>query len=120
MSFLKISANFGGCYGCAIGFSITAFIEILYWIFIKPFGLPQEKCSDKNCTKHHYPSRTHKYITRLVQGSATIALLFFICFRFYGVCFLYLNPPIPEETRNQIRMSGTEYGIMKLIKDLVF
>ena len=79
-----------------------ASIEIVYWIFIKPFGLPQEICSFETCTKHHYPSPTHKRITTFVQGSSFAAILMYSGFRFYLVAYSYLNPPIPEESRNQI------------------
>ena len=71
---------------------------------------------DHKCTKHHYPSPTHKKLKRFVQGSATIALLFFICFRFYLVGLLYHYPPIPEERRNQI--VEKESGFMDTVMSL--
>ena len=85
-----------------MGFSITAAMEIIYWLFIKPFGLTQvPRCT--NCTKHHYPSPTHKFITTFVEGSAIAAVLLFSGFQIYLVFDRTLfNPPIPEETRNQI------------------
>ena len=83
-----------------MGFSITAAIEILYWLFIKPFGFKQEpQC---NCTYHHYPTPTHKFITIFVQGSGWTAFFMFTGFRFYLVIDAILNPPIPEEVRNQM------------------
>ena len=102
MFFSEIAAGFGGCYGVAIGFSITAAMEIVYWLFIKPFGLPKEKrtCS---CTKHHYPSPTSNRITKCVQRSSITAFLIFTGFRFYLVFDrLFFNPPMPVEPRNQI------------------
>ena len=78
-------------------------MEIIYWLFIKPFGFPQDKCSIKTCTKHHYPSATHFFITKFVQGSAIAVLLIFTVFRFYLVIDRLLNPPIPEEARNQMK-----------------
>ena len=82
-----------------MGFSITAAMEIVYWIIIKPFGLPKRP----NCTKHHYPSPTHKWMASILRGSAIAALLTFTGFRFYLVLdCLFFNPPTPEETRNQI------------------
>jgi hypothetical protein len=99
-------ANFGGCYGCAIGFSITAAMEIVYWVFIKPFGLPQTNCT--NCTKHHYPSPAHKWISRFLRSSAIAALLIFSGYRFFLVFSgLFFYTPNVEETRNQI----LHYGI---------
>jgi len=96
-----ILANFGGCYGCAIGFSITAGVEIVYWIFIKPIGLEKKK-QCKHCTHHHYNSSTHKRIVRIVQGTMTSGLIIFSGWRFYLVTHHYLYLPIPEENRNQI------------------
>ena len=76
-------------------------MEIVYWLTIKPFGFPQEpQCA--HCTKHHYPSPTLKFITTFVQGSAITALLMFTGFRFYLVIHRLLNPPIPEDTRNEM------------------
>ena len=81
-------------------------MEIIYWLFIKPFGFKQEpKCT--NCTKHHYPSPTHILITTFVQGSAIAALLIFTVFRFYLVIDRLLNPPIPEDARNQMEYAGS-------------
>ena len=41
-----IAAGFGSSYGVAIGFSLTSAVELVYWMFIKPFGLEkQEQCS---------------------------------------------------------------------------
>ena len=97
-----IAANFGGCYGCAIGLSITAAVEIVYWMLIKPFGLKKEQ-QCKGCgTHHHYDKTSHQRITRLVQGSSVLALIIFAGWRFYLVAHRYLNLPIPEENRNQI------------------
>ena len=68
---------------------------------IKPFGFPQEpQCA--NCSKHHYSSPTHLFITTFVQGSAIAALVIFTVFRFYLVSDRLLNPSIPEEARNQM------------------
>ena len=85
-----------------MGFSITAAIEIVYWLFIKPFGLPKENrtCC---CTEHHYPSATSNRITKCVQRSTTAAVLIFTGFRFYLVFDrLFFNPPMPEDFRDQI------------------
>ena len=107
--FSQIAAGFGGCFGVAIGFSITAAIEVAYWIFIKPFGLPKNTCT--KCTKHHYPSPTSKRITTCVQKSGVAALLIFTGFRFYLVFDrLFFNPPRPEDVRDQIYQAVTSLG----------
>ena len=96
-----IAAGFGSSYGVAIGFSLTAAVELAYWMFIKPFGLEkQEQC--KRCTKHHYKSFLHKHLTRIGQGLTTTLLLAFLWYRLYLVAVTYYNPPIPEENRNKI------------------
>ena len=85
-----------------MGFSITAAIEIIYWLFIKPFGFKQEpQCT--GCTKHHYPSPTPMFITTFVQGSVIAALIIFTVFRFYLVADRLIYTPIPEEPRNQMK-----------------
>ena len=76
-------------------------MEIIYWLFIKPFGFKQEPQCTK-CTKHHFPSPTHMFIATFVQGSAIAALVMLTVFRFYLVGDRLLNPPIPEEARNQM------------------
>ena len=100
--FSQIAAGFGGSYGVAIGFSITAAVEVVYWLLIKPFGLvKEEQC--KSCTRHHYPSPTSERITQCIQRSGITAFLIFTGFRFYLVFDrLFFNIPIPEEFRNQI------------------
>ena len=96
-------------YGCAIGFSITAAAEIVYWIFIKPLGLKrEEQC--KGCgTHHHYDKTSHQRITRLVQGSSVSGLVILSLWRFYLVAYGYINPPIPDEARNQITSKYERY-----------
>ena len=81
---------------------MTASIEIVYWIFVKPFGFPKDPCSFETCTQHHYPSPTHKRIFGLGKNVCTSALVIFIGWRFYLVGHRYLNLPIPDENRNQI------------------
>ena len=76
-------------------------MEIIYWLFIKPFGFKQEPQCTK-CTKHHYPSPTSLFITTFVHGSAIAALVIFTVFRFYLVIDRLLTPIIPEETKNQM------------------
>ena len=83
-------------------------MEIVYWIIVKPFGLKQKQCQYETCTQHHYPSPTAKRITTLGQGAITTALLIFTGFRFYLVTHRYLNLPIPDENRNQIKPFALE------------
>ena len=77
-------------------------MEIIYWLFIKPFGFLQDKCSIKTCTKHHNPSPTYLFITTFFQVSSIAALVTFTVFRFYLVADRLIYPPIPEEVRNQM------------------
>ena len=67
-----------------------------------------KKCLDKTCTQHHYPSPTAKRITTLVQGGGFSALMIFAGFRFYLVAHRYLNLPIPDENKNQIKPYALE------------
>ena len=110
--FSLIAANFGGSYGCALGFSITAAAEIVYWMFIKPFGLKKKKQCKACGTYHHYDKNSHHRITRLVQGSTALALVIFSQWRFYLVAYRYLNRPIPDENRNQITSNYTTYFML--------
>ena len=82
-------------------------MEILYWLFIKPLGFRQEERKINCCTKHHYETPTQKYITKFVQGSGWTAFFIFTGFRFYLVIVATLNPPIPEEVRNQMEDVGS-------------
>ena len=77
-------------------------MEILYWLFVKPFGLQMKECPYETCTQHHYPSPTAKRITTLGQGVAIAALMIFTGWRFYLVAHRNLYLPIPDETKNQI------------------
>ena len=78
-------------------------------MFIKPFGLKkEEQC--KGCgTHHHYDKTSHQRVTRLVQGSSVLALIILAGWRFYLVAWFYINPPIPDETRNQITSNYERY-----------
>ena len=78
-------------------------------MLIKPFGLKKEQ-QCKGCgTHHHYDKTSHQRITRLVQGSSALALVIFSLWRFYLVAYGYINPPIPDETRNQITSNYERY-----------
>ena len=76
---------------------------------MKPFGLPMKKCQYETCTHHHYDKTSHHRITRLVQGSSVTGLVILSLWRFYLVAYGYLNPPIPDETRNQITSNYEPY-----------
>ena len=98
MCFSQIAAGFGGCFGVAIGFSLTAGVEIVYWLLIK---VKEEQC--KGCTRHHYPTHTSKRMTTCIQKSCIAAFLIFTGWRFYLVFDrVFFNPPRPEEVKNQI------------------
>ena len=43
------------------------------------------------------------FITTFVQGFAIAALAIFTVFRFYLVADRLIYPPIPEDTRNQMK-----------------
>ena len=81
---------------------MTASIEIVYWIFVKPFGFPKDPCSFETCTQHHYPSSIAKRITTLGQGASVLILMIFTGWRFYLVAHRNLYLPIPDEAKNQI------------------
>ena len=103
--FSKIIAGFGSSMGVAIGMSLTSIVEIIYWIFIKPFGFTRSTC--KYCLKTyktHYPSRRHKRFSNMITKSLIGLYLAYAGYRLYLVLnYIYINPPQPEEYRNQIR-----------------
>ena len=72
--FSKILANFGAHMGCAIGMSLIAAFEILYWIILKPFM----KLIDNSPN----PSPTQKRFSRLLYLFAFVAFIVFAGYRF--------------------------------------
>ena len=101
--FSYFAANFGGCYGCAIGMSITSVVEILYWIFLKPFGFEKQECEKcKEKFIHHYDSHISKKIVQWVQIITMIIFLVYTVNCFYNLFDLMFNPPRPSEGRNQL------------------
>ena len=90
--------------GCAIGMSFVSMVEIIYWIFLKPFGFPKKECV--RCNKkyqHHYNSPTHKMIFTVVQTTSYIIVYFlFAGYRMGLVINRIYNPIQPDEIRNQI------------------
>ena len=103
--FSKITAGFGSSMSVAIGMSLTSIVEIIYWTFIKPFGFARSTC--KTCLKKyktHYPSRLHKRFSNMITKSLIALYLAYAGYRLYLVIDrIYINPPQPEEYRNQIR-----------------
>ena len=91
--------------GCAVGFSLMSIIEIIYWLFVKPFGLHRTNC--KNCLERcrtHYPSFAHRRISLRLETTALAIFFIYAGCRFCLVYDrIYYNPPRPEETRNQIQ-----------------
>ena len=82
--FSYIAGNFGGCFGVAIGMSLTAVVEVLYWIVLKPFGFEKKECERcKEKGKHHYNSCISKKIVTWVQIISIGIFIFFACYKFY-------------------------------------
>ena len=104
------AAKFGGCYGCAIGMSITAAVEILYWIVLKPLGFKKQECEGcKEKAIHHYDSRISKKIVTWVQIITMIIFLVYTVNRFYLIFYKVYNPPQAEEIRNQVTKTKSYY-----------
>ena len=102
--FSYFAANFGGCYGCAIGMSITAAVEILYWIVLKPFGFEKQECEKcKGKAIHHYDSLISKKIVTWVQIISIIIFLVYTVNCFYFLAYKAYNPPQLEEYHNQVK-----------------
>ncbi len=102
--FSYIAANFGTCYGFAIGISITAVVEIIYWIVLKPFGFEKQDC--KRCKEkaiHHYDSCISKKIITWVQIISMIIFLVYTVNCFYVLAYKAYNPPQLEEYHNQVK-----------------
>ena len=88
-------ANFGGMYGCAIGMSLMAAIEIFYWIFVKPFLKFLSENTD-------YPSPTYRRFSRFLRIIAFLSCAVYAWYRFFLVVQMIKNPPKPNEKRNLI------------------
>ena len=91
----RLVANFGGMYGCAIGMSLMAAIEIFYWIFVKPFLKFLSENTD-------YPSPTYRRFSRFLRIIAFLSCAVYAGYRFFLVVQMIKNPPKPNEKRNQI------------------
>ena len=75
-------ANFGGMMGCAIGMSIMAAFEIVYWIFVKPFM----KIMDQQ-----NPSPAQRRLSKLLHISAFVVVIIYVGYRFNLVHQLMLE-----------------------------
>ena len=74
LKYTPFLANFGGMMGCAIGMSLIAAFEILYWIIFKPIM--------KLIDNSQNPSPTQKRFSRLLYLFAFVACIVFACYRF--------------------------------------
>ena len=70
MTFL-IAANFGGVMGCAIGMSVAAACEIIYWLTLKPVVKLIASCNIPLSTraKYIYKKTRDLIISKLPEGS---------------------------------------------------
>ena len=75
---LLIAANFGGVMGCAIGMSVAAACEIIYWLMLKPVAKLMVSYNVNLTTRAKY---VYKKIFRLVL----LSLLTFIFYQFRNV-----------------------------------
>ena len=82
MNFNLVAAIFGGMMGCAIGMSVAAACEIIYWITLKPF------VKWMNTTKGNHLSPRAKFIYKLTRN---IILLLWIIFCVYQVYQVYVK-----------------------------
>ena len=84
--------------------SITAAVEVLYWIVLKPFGFEKQECEKcKEKAIHHYDSRISKKIVTWVQIITMIIFLVNTVNCFYNLFdLMIINPPRPSEGRNQL------------------
>ena len=115
--FSYIAANFGGCFGYAIGMSIMSVVEMVYWIVIKKFvSNPKQKCkSCKEKGKHPYDSRTIKKIVSLTQFISIAILQIYACYSFYLLCYKAYNPPTSVGTNSKkSNFEDPNFGIFKL------
>ena len=83
--------------------SLTAAVEVLYWIFLKPFGFEKQECEKcKEKFIHHYDSHISKKIVQWVQIISFAMFLIFASYEFYLLADKAYNPPQAEELRNQV------------------
>ena len=70
---------FGGMMGCAIGMSVAAACEIIYWITLKPF------VKWLNATRGNHLSPRAMGIIKFIRTIILLLLMTFCCHQFYQV-----------------------------------
>ena len=73
------SALFGGMMGCAIGMSMAAACEIIYWITLKPF------VKWINATKGNHLSPRAKHICNLTRNLILLSWIIYCVYKFHQV-----------------------------------
>ena len=74
-----IAAIFGGMMGCAIGMSVAAACELIYWITLKPF------VKWMNATKGNHLSPRGKRIYKLTRNLILLSWMIYCVYQFYQV-----------------------------------
>ena len=81
---LLIAANFGGVMGCAIGMSVAAACELIYWLTLKPVAKFMVYYS-MNLTPRA------KYINNKIFLLVLLALLTFSFYQFRNVHLTFMS-----------------------------
>ena len=71
--------KFGGMMGCAIGMSVAAACEIIYWITLKPV------VKWINATKGNHLSPRAKIIYKLIRNIILLSWMIYCVYQFYQV-----------------------------------
>ena len=79
MNFNLVAAIFGGMMGCAIGMSVAAACEIIYWITLKPI------VKWMNAAKGNNLSPKAKSIYKLTRNLILLSWMIFCVYQFYHV-----------------------------------
>ena len=82
-----MAAIFGGMMGCAIGMSVAAACELIYWITLKPF------VKWINATKGNHLSPRAKHFYYLTRNLTLLSCIIYCVYRFHQVYVAF-------ETRN--------------------
>ena len=77
-----IAANFGGVMACAIGMSVAAACEIIYWLTLKPVAKLMVSYNMTLSTRGRYVYRNTFFIVYL-------SLVIFSFYRFHNVYLTY-------------------------------
>ena len=80
-----IAAIFGGMMGCAIGMSVAAACEIIYWITLKPI------VKWINATKGNHLSPRAKSIYKLTRNLILLSWVIYCVYQFYQVYLEFQN-----------------------------